>query len=159
MKTSFLLSAVFTLAIAIVGCNGDNNASSEKDIKITEPHSTLVEDSSATCYILENEKDTVSLSLVINENHVSGKLYYHYFEKDRNTGHIEGQINGDTIFARYTFMSEGIESQREVAFLKNGNTLTEGYASLNTSTGEPDFSNHSAIKFDTAFVLQKSACP
>ena len=152
------LSSVFTLAIVIYGCNGDN-ASSEKDIKINEPHSTLLEDSSATCYIFNSEKDTVSLRLVTHENHVSGKLYYHYFEKDRNTGNIEGQVNGDTIFARYTFMSEGIESQREVAFLKNGNTLTEGYAPLNKSTGDPDFSNRSAIKFDTAFVLQKSACP
>ena len=128
MKNFFTLSPVFTLAIVIYGCNGDNNASSEKNIKVNEPHSSLIKDTSATCYILQNEKDTVSLRLVIHENHVSGKLYYHYFEKDRNTGNIEGQVNGDTIFARYTFMSEGIESQREVAFLKNGDTLTEGYA-------------------------------
>jgi hypothetical protein len=89
---------------------------------------------------------------------VSGDLLYHYFEKDRNSGTINGEVKGDTIFVTYTFISEGIESKREVVFLKKGDELIEGYAAINPATGEPDLSDHSAIKFDEKFVLKKSDC-
>jgi hypothetical protein len=83
---------------------------------------------------------------------------YHYFEKDRNTGTLKGQMNGDTLFATYTFMSEGKESVRNVAFLKTENEMKEGYGNLNPASGEPDFTDKSAIKFDNKFVLKKTNC-
>jgi hypothetical protein len=42
--------------------------------------------------------------------------------------------------------------------LKKGDELVEGYANINSATGEPDFTNHTAIKFDDKFVLEKTDC-
>jgi hypothetical protein len=138
----------------LFGCNSSSNKT-ENETKQTEPQ---IAAASTSCYVLANSKDTVSLKITIDKNHVSGDLLYHYFEKDRNSGTINGEVKGDTIFVTYTFISEGIESKREVVFLKKGDELIEGYAAINPATGEPDLSDHSAIKFDEKFVLKKSDC-
>lgn len=63
-------------------------------------------------------KDSIFLQLHIDNNIVNGDLEYKRFEKDRNKGTIKGMFRGDTLFADYTFMSEGVMSVREVMFLK-----------------------------------------
>jgi hypothetical protein len=142
------------ILFVLFGCNGGSNQT-ENEMKQNE---SQVAAESTSCYVLENPKDTVSLQITVDKNHVSGDLIYHYYEKDRNIGTIEGEMKGDTIFATYTFMSEGKESKRDVAFLKKGDELSEGYAAINSATGQPDFSDHSAIKFDEKFILKKLDC-
>jgi len=156
MKKSIMLLTSLNIVIVLFGCNVNSDKTGESLVKQNKEKE--VAPNSTECYVLENSKDTVSLKMVIANNMVSGDLLYQYFEKDRNTGIIAGEMKGDTIFASYTFMSEGIESKREVVFLKKGNELIEGYAGINPATGEPDFSNHSAIKFDEKLVLQKAEC-
>jgi hypothetical protein len=153
MKKPILFVSLNILFI-LFGCNSSSNKT-ENETKQTEPQ---IAAASTSCYVLENRKDTVSLKITIDKNHVSGDLLYHYFEKDRNTGTINGEIKGDTIFATYTFMSEGIESKRGVVFLTKGDDLIEGYAAIDPTTGEPNLSDHSAIKFDGKFILKKSDC-
>lgn len=158
MKKNIMLFATMNAVIILFGCNGNSDKTGKNYASQNEAMEPEVAAKSASCYILENLKDTILLKMIIDKNQVSGDLLYHYFEKDRNTGTIEGEMKGDTLFATYTFMSEGKESKREVVFLKKGDELMEGYADINPATGEPDFSNHSAIKFDEKFILQKSDC-
>ncbi|MEO6844003.1 MAG: hypothetical protein ABI184_02455, partial [Ginsengibacter sp.] len=113
---------------------------------------------SITCYGLNNGKDTVLMKIKIDEGQVSGDLMYHYFEKDKNTGTLKGKMIGDTLLGTYTFMSEGKESVRPVVFLKNGNEMIEGYGKLDSTTGEPDLADRSAIKFDNKFILKQTDC-
>jgi hypothetical protein len=153
MKKPILFVSLNILFI-LFGCNSSSN-NTENETKQNEPQ---VAAEATSCYVLANSKDTVSLKITIDKNHVSGDLLYHYFEKDRNTGTINGEVKGDTIFATYTFISEGIESKRGVVFLKKEDELIEGYAAMDPATGEPDLSDHSAIKFDEKFVLKKSDC-
>jgi hypothetical protein len=158
MKTG-KISVVIILTAMLFSCNG-NSTSQEK--AVSEEHELMaslpVDTNSTICYALENGKDTVLMKLKIGNGEVSGDLMYHYFEKDRNTGTLKGQMNGDTLFATYTFMSEGKESVRNVAFLKTENEMKEGYGNLNPTTGEPDFTDKSAIKFDNKLVLKKTNC-
>src|SRR5690606_32244925 len=139
------------------GCNSNSGNTSE-DNTTDSVNQSADQTNSMLCFTLQNEKDTVALSLMLLGNHVAGKLMYHYFEKDRNVGTLIGEMKGDTVFAEYTFMSEGKESKRHVSFLIRDNEAVEGFAPLNQNIGEPDFSNHSRIQFDNKFVLQKTEC-
>lgn len=157
MKKKILLFATLCTIFLFTGCNSNSGISTENSTNDSVAQSAD-QINLMLCFTLQNEKDTVSLSLVLLGNHVAGKLMYHYFEKDRNVGTMVGEMKGDTVFAKYTFMSEGKESQRYVSFLIKGNEAVEGYAQLNQNTGEPDFGDHSKIQFDNNFVLQKTDC-
>ncbi len=85
------------------------------------------------------------MHLIRNGNLVTGELVYDYFEKDKNTGTIKGEMKGDTLFAEYIFMSEGINSVREVAFLQKGDDLIEGYGDVEEQTAKIVFKNKAAL--------------
>ena len=65
------------------------------------------------------------MSITLAGNTVNGDLMYNFFEKDRNTGKIQGTVTGDTINAKYEFQSEGMMSVREVSFIRSGSTLLD----------------------------------
>jgi hypothetical protein len=153
---NILASITCCFIILCAGCNSDSTKSNENIV--SDSTQSISRMNLMLCYALQNEKDTVSLNLVLVGDHVAGKLMYHYFEKDKNIGTLAGEKIGDTVFAKYTFMSEGLESQRYVSFLIKGDQAIEGYAPLNEKSGEPDFSDHSKIQFDNKFVLQKTDC-
>jgi hypothetical protein len=111
------------------------------------------------CYKGIVKEDTIAMTLIIKDNEITdGQLSYHLFEKDMNDGTLKGQINGDTIFADYTFMSEGKQSVREVAFLKQGNAYMEGYGDVREVNGKMIFVDPKKLKFDSKTVLSKSEC-
>jgi hypothetical protein len=111
------------------------------------------------CYKGIVKEDTIAMTLIIKDNEITdGQLSYHLFEKDRNDGTLKGQIKGDTIFADYTFMSEGKQSVREVAFLKQGNAYMEGYGDVREVNGKMIFVDPKKLKFDSKTVLLKSEC-
>jgi hypothetical protein len=115
---------------------------------------------SKECYIFTTKRDTVSMTLNIKGNLIAtGKLSYKFFEKDKNEGDLAGQIRGDTLVADYTFMSEGVSSIRQVAFLKKGNTFAEGYGDVvDDNKGKVTFKDLKKIKFDGKMVLAKVNC-
>lgn len=157
MKKKILIFTTLCTTFLFTGCNSNSGISTENSTSDSVAQSAD-QINLMLCFALQNEKDSVSLSLVLLGNHVAGKLMYHYFEKDKNVGTLVGEMKGDTVFAKYTFTSEGKESQRYVSFLIKDNEAVEGYAPLNRNTGEPDFSDHSRIQFDNKFVLQKTDC-
>ena len=156
MKNIFLIRNTVLAAIVLISCNSNPKQSNVvapltpvKPVTITEP---------ASCYALLKNKDKVVLHVTINDNKVTGDLAYNYFEKDRSSGTINGEMKGDTLYAVYTFMSEGKESDRQVVFLKKGDEFTEGYGKINTATGVADLTDKSAINFDGNSVLKKTDC-
>ena len=152
MKISISLIIVLSVGAFILSCN-DNTPTKEEMVKpvmLTEP---------AACYgLLSNNKDTVLLHIAITDNKASGELVYNLWQKDKNSGTFKGEMKGDTLFANYTFMSEGIESSRELAFLKAGDGFREGYGRIDEKSGQPGFSDKAAIKFDSNFFLRKIDC-
>lgn len=111
------------------------------------------------CYKGILKEDTIAMTLIIKDNEITdGQLSYHLFEKDRNDGTLKGQIKGDTIFADYTFRSEGKQSVREVAFLKQGDAYIEGYGDMKEAGGKMIFKDAKRLKFDSKTILSKSEC-
>ncbi|MDD7886099.1 hypothetical protein [Flavivirga sp. 57AJ16] len=69
---------------------------------------------------------------------------------------MNGKLNGDTLFGEYTFMSEGIESKREVAFLIKDHQLIEGYGELNED--RTAFVDKNNISYTSTMPLTKTDC-
>jgi len=135
--------------------------SCKKEAAATKIPKTVAEKNAIeTCYKGILKQDTIVMSLVIKDNLITeGKLSYHFFEKDKNEGTLKGEIKGDTIYADYTFMSEGSQSVREVAFLKQGNSYIEGYGDVKEYNGKMIFKDVKHLKFDSKMVLVKTDCP
>lgn len=146
-----IMGLILTIT-ALVACNNinrDDQSSSMKANSITE---------SKSCYSFNNGKDSIQMSIEINNNEAKGNLNFNYYEKDSNTGTFSGSIVGDTLWATYTFNSEGIESHREIVFLRNGNEWIQGYGEITEKNGGFVFTNHGDIRFDNNFTLEKVEC-
>ncbi|MCF0053301.1 hypothetical protein LXM25_24740 [Dyadobacter sp. LJ53] len=112
------------------------------------------------CYAYTTEKDSAFLHIEVkSDSMITGDLEYRLFEKDRNRGKIDGKIHGDTLFASYKFMSEGVESTREVAFLQKGGNWVEGFGPAEDKNGTMLFSDRSKLDFTKGLVFRAAACP
>lgn len=111
------------------------------------------------CYSAIIKKDTILLSLSVKDSSLeAGELHYNFFEKDKNHGTLAGTFKGDTLFADYTFMSEGKQSVREVVFLKKGNIFIEGYGDVEEKENKTVFKDKKKMFFDSKIVLSKTDC-
>lgn len=153
MKTKILSGAIL-----LVFCLACNKKTETTESVITEPTKPETEITQKDCYEFVKGKDTVRLSLVQNGNNVNGELAYNWFEKDKNSGTLSGIFVGDTLFADYTFQSEGTTSVRETAFVKNGDKLTEGFGEVTEKDNKQVFKNPKALKFDSDIVLERTEC-
>ncbi len=111
-----------------------------------------------TCYRYIHNRDTVLLNTIYTNGLVTGTLLYNFYEKDKNQGTIKGKITGDTIFADYTFQSEGVKSVRQVAFKKVGENLMEGYGETENSNGKTVFKNMDSLSFTHSIELKPYNC-
>ncbi|MHA4846508.1 hypothetical protein ACX0G7_20195 [Flavitalea antarctica] len=109
------------------------------------------------CYSVLN-RDTVLLSFTRRDTAVSGELTYKFFEKDRNTGIINGRLRGDTIIADYKFTAEGTTSVRQVVFLKQGDVLVEGFGDVEDDNGRMIFRDISTLVFDSSILFTRTDC-
>ncbi|MFT3702360.1 MAG: hypothetical protein QM802_08325 [Agriterribacter sp.] len=147
MKCSFSLTIFIVLFF--FSCNNSDN----KDTKDQTP-ATLNEGSH--CYAYINNKDSILLHVDIKDNLVTGELSYDFYEKDKNTGTIQGEMKGDTLLADYSFVSEGVSSVREVVFLKKEHTFLEGHGDAEQVDNKLIFTNRSTLHFST--VLKETGC-
>ncbi|RZJ30485.1 MAG: hypothetical protein EOO48_04845 [Flavobacterium sp.] len=154
MKTQILASA---LALTLlISCNKKDD--NKRPIDTAAPEATAMVNSKS-CYQYASDKDTVSMTLAMSANNANGELIYKLAEKDRNTGTFSGTFIGDTLFADYTFDSEGTSSVREAVFLKSGDKLIEGNGEMEERSNKMCFKNPKKISFDSAtIVLVKEDC-
>lgn len=140
------------VAIFMAACNSNPTQNTALDTKRSDEDSTF-----NICYSSIVKKDTVLLNAHMSGDSVTGSLGYKLYEKDQNNGSILGKMYGDTLRGMYTFMSEGKESVREVAFIKKDSLLVEGYGALEEKNWKTVFKDPQQLKFD-GIVLQKAPC-
>lgn len=129
MNKQILIICILATNIACNSTSTENtNADSAIDTSSIGEMKIQVPD--MVCYSNINGKDTVYLKIEKFPNVVTGKLVYKLYEKDSNTGTIDGILKGDTLIADYTFMSEGQQSVRQVAFIITDSLATEGYSDM-----------------------------
>lgn len=119
----------------------------------------IVEPAGDQCYSSTTNGDVIELSYNVNSHQeVNGKLSYNLTGKDKNEGTLIGNMKGDTLIADYTFMSEGVSSVREVAFLQREGILIEGFGDVISTNDKVTFKDKSKLKFDQKNTLTKVDC-
>ncbi len=156
MKNVYLFSSVILLAISYSCMNSKKEEVRAPQVEIDAPQGTKANE----CYQAVIEKDTITLTVDINTvNQFEGELNYSYYQKDKSFGTLLGNVKGDTIYADYTFQSEGKTSVRELVFLKKDlNTYVEGYGEMIETNEKMVFKDKSKIKFDGNVVYKKIDC-
>ena len=127
--------------------------------KTSAPDKLVSDFENYDCYSYATKKDTAFLHINTANGIVSGNLDYQFFEKDHNKGVVSGKIIGDTLFADYTFSSEGQSSVREIIMIKKGNDLIEGFGEVEENNGKMKFTNHSKLNFKKGLTFKKINCP
>ncbi|CAN5597432.1 hypothetical protein BH11BAC3_BH11BAC3_43740 [soil metagenome] len=151
------MKQIFALAVIVLLLNSCNNNTIEPTTTPVAAEEKIMAPEH-NCYAYISAKDTVKMHLQMSGNIVTGDLAYHYFEKDKNTGTIQGSMKGDTLYADYKFMSEGAESTREVVFLKTANDFVEGYGDSEEKNGKMVFKNTGSLNFNNKLILKNVAC-
>ncbi len=147
-------SNILILAVLLASCN-----SQEKDTKQTNSQNLDKEKPSSTnCYLYAVAADTVSLKVSHVGDSVSGYLVYNYKEKDKNTGTIRGRVKDNILLAEYTYLSEGVQSCRQVAFKLKGDSFFEGYGESYNKKDRAFFKYPDSLNYDNSFKLRKIDC-
>jgi hypothetical protein len=91
-------------------------------------------------------KDTLAISLFVQDNEVTGKMERIIYEKDRRSGTIHGQLKSGVIHAIWTFMQEGVLDSNKLEFriIENGLLQKEEYAN---GPGGRDSADSSGFKW------------
>ena len=148
MKNCGLL---FSLPLFALWSCGNPSATSENGDDSATQETT-------TCYRHATEKDTVTLTLTTVGNKATGNLEFNWFEKDRNTGNISGELRGDTLLLDYIFRAEGMESVREEVFLKKGTDYLHAYGESVEKDNKWVFADHAGLQFNDGIVLKPVPC-
>jgi len=151
MKNTVLLLAL--IGFTAFSCNNEDTNKTAKKEEIQTPRT----ESDLNCFS-KNDRDTIVLSYRSIGDSVSGALQYHISQKDKNTGSFYGRFNGDTLFVEYVFQSEGMDSRRQMAFLKKDNTLIQGFGPTAEQGNRQYFTDKSQLRFDSGIELKKTSC-
>ena len=139
----------FTLLIfGIISCNSNQNES-------TPPSAAEIR---TNCYEIQSESDTVTLRLELKGEDVTGTLSYKYYQKDKNEGSVKGKLKDSIVIADYSFLSEGTQSIRQIAFRLSGNDVIEGYGPMIEQGGKMVFTNIDSVNFDPQFLITGISC-
>jgi hypothetical protein len=143
----------FCLAL-LAACNSQPKAPQQP----TETQTNAKPDSLVNCYQYAGPSDTITLKVAHAGKNLVGTLVYNLKEKDSNKGTIIGFMRDDILLADYTFMSEGVQSVRQVAFKQIGNSFVEGYGESMEENGKMTFKNVDSLNFSSSMKLQEIAC-
>jgi hypothetical protein len=151
-----------TMKIVSVGDNSmvlESNGKQIRYSKTANPDKLITDFKIYECFVYKTKKDSAFLHINVADSIVTGELFYAFYEKDRNQGKIDGVMRGDTILVKYTFVSEGTESTREVAFLKKGSGWLEGFGAMEDKDGSTVFKDRSKLRFNHGLSFKGIRCP
>ncbi|AWK07428.1 hypothetical protein HYN56_13210 [Flavobacterium crocinum] len=148
------------ILIVLSSCKKETTTTEPVQITPSPPkEAEIVEPAGDQCYAWRSNGSVIEMSFNVNSHQeVNGKLSYNIVGKDKNEGSLIGNMKGDTLIADYTFMSEGVSSIREVAFLQKDGAFIEGYGDVVEANGKFSFKDKSKLKFDAKNTLSKVDC-
>lgn len=167
--SSFFMQPLFVLIVFVLftSCNNPSNETTTDAATEGSVHAnatdTIVTDAKpfalAGCYEMTLKKDSAFLDLTVDDTLVKGALTFNLFEKDRNTGTVQGVLRNDKIFADYTFQSEGVTSVRQIILQIKDGTLLQAYGDLKEKNGKLIFIDPENLQYQTANPFIKVPCP
>ncbi|MBN3581310.1 hypothetical protein JYB64_02855 [Algoriphagus aestuarii] len=148
--------ATFLIALAVLSCKGPKEDSPIE--AAFSPEDEHLMDLNTECFQYIGEKDTINLTTHIDGTKITGTLEYSLFEKDKNTGTIDGEIRNNLIIAEYTFQSEGQSSKRQVVFKNTEEGWKEGFGEMKTVDGIPAQVNIDSLDYTHGLALKPIPC-
>ncbi len=128
-------------------------------IESNDPVTSTVTNSNQTdfsgLYSYQQNGDTITLQLTVDGTKANGNLLYTLNEKDRNSGTFVGEIKDVILLANYTFSSEGVLSERQIAFKLTDTSAIEGYGDVQEINGKMMFKDAANLEYGTGLVLTK----
>lgn len=154
------LHAIFCLLylLVFVACQSKSNPETTSDTSGNETRDANSPLPAAVCYQAIKGLDTFRLQVKVAGDRATGTLAYRFSAKDSSYGNIDGQMHGDTLYAMFTYMSEGSRSQREVAFLLSPTEAVEGYGQLEEEDRIMRFSSRTDIQFGNLMRMKQLPC-
>jgi hypothetical protein len=110
------------------------------------------------CYTYTGINDSIFITVNIDDKKASGNLVYKLSGKDKNEGNFEGTMSVDTLFATYHFSSEGVLSDREIAFILSDSKAVEAYGAMTETNGVSRFKDRNRLSVEHNFTLSKENC-
>jgi hypothetical protein len=110
------------------------------------------------CYVAVSGKDTAELQFNLKDGQIDGILAYNYFEKDQSKGRVSGNWRNDTLIWDFDFFSEGTKSRSQVALLRKGDRLLEGYGEVTEDSLGLRFTHPEKLNFGDSFIFVKTKC-
>lgn len=157
IKNIILLGSVMLFG----SCGNEAKTSSEVngDSMTTQNETQPAPDSlSSGCYAQIAGRDTSNIQIENKSNNVTGTLSYAIFEKDRNDGTLQAEIEGDVLTGWYLFKSEGVISVRQVAWKIKGTELWPATGEMMEKNDSMFFSAPDKLTFDNTRPFKKVAC-
>lgn len=150
-----------TVLLGLVSCKDKASEAEKSNLETTidEGSALSTTELGTDCYIYEGNGSKITLQITSITDEVSGSLTYALLEKDTNTGTFNGTFDDAVLIADYTFMSEGLQSTREVVFLLKDGQLIEGYGEIEVDGPAAKFKDTAALTFSSTMPLSKTECP
>jgi len=150
---------LYTILISslLFACGNKNQTSAVNQDK-TEAIENKIFVPVTTCYMGSMGKDSFHLKVETFENVVTGSLAYLFYEKDQQRGTFEGKFSSDTLWADYTYSSEGQTSIRQIAFLFKDGKAIEGYGDMEEKDGRMVFKRAGDLQFGSGLKLNEVPC-
>ena len=142
-------------------CNNKGKSSVEinSDTVVDRTATAVIKDSLPSgCYSQIIRRDTSSLQLVNRDSNINGSLSYKIYEKDRNDGTVQADLEGNIINGWYIFKSEGIVSVRQVAWKINGDELWPAIGEVVQKNDTARFAQPDKLRYDSLRPFKKVPC-
>ncbi|RYF97224.1 MAG: hypothetical protein EOO00_00725 [Chitinophagaceae bacterium] len=155
-----LKNLAIVLSIILSGsCNNESNSSTEvKDTTLAETKAEVKPVIPSGCYAQIAKRDTSMLQFEQKDSSINGTLSYKLFEKDRNDGTFQADIEGSIITGWYIFKSEGVVSVRQVSWKINGEELWPGEGEVTQRNDTTIFVQPDKLNYDGSRPFKKVAC-
>lgn len=116
------------------------------------------EDTTTACFYLDKGQEHKRVYMMRTGDNVMGDYQINWDEKDGAKGSFFGKFSGDTIWAVYHSIIEGIKMQQEIVFIVKDDKLMVGEGELNSDVTPEAFVNKKKITFDKQRALTKGSC-
>lgn len=115
-------------------------------------------DTTTACFYLDKGQEHKRVYMMRTGDNVMGDYQIDWDEKDGAKGSFFGKFSGDTIWAVYHSIIEGIKMQQEIVFIVKDDKLMVGEGELNSDVTPEAFVNKKKITFDKQRALTKGSC-
>ena len=149
------------LFLAAGSCNNKGRSSAEinSDTVVNKTATATVIDSLPSgCYAQMIQRDTSLLQLDNKDSSINGSLSYNIYQKDRNDGTLQADIDGNVISGWYIFKSEGIVSVRQIAWRINGDELWPAIGEVIQKNDTARFAQPDKLRYDSLRPFKKVPC-